>query len=439
MSVGLSHEDISDGEGIAVLQAAVATLNRKTASRSQVNPKSHKGEEATMEVILYVEHVGGKGYLSDVERNVRWKERFESSCGPLPKFLEARPHAFHLSAERDAVTTLSKKVKPDQTRAPLPREKARLREVPTGAGNQKIMYMCVAASMDLEALQKRYHRLDMTSILSNGVLHVTNIKGYGATSKVSGQRFDLFVFAYGSLVLWCTDNESEKMVLRDFLTAPGTLGNITKDRYSQASLDELFPLYCTFAISTDDDLMESGKFLEALQRDHILLQSDRPVFKQVVSHALAQSAKLDVIEPKIAELLRICKPLPLHIRDKGHADIPEKKINKLKAEVHFYRMELKSDSELLDEPEFFWEKPEFKPLFSLIRDDLLIESRVMLLNEKLSALLETLSMIGEQFETEHSQRLEWIVIILVLAEVLIAVAELLFETDWGLSLLARRK
>eukprot|EP00759_Apiculatamorpha_spiralis_P015699 PhF_6_TR22298/c0_g1_i1/m.31553 len=399
---------------------------------------SHKEEEGAMEVIMYVHHSGGRADVEDVERIVRWKERFESTIGPLLKFLEGRPHLFALSAENSMVTAISRNVKPDPSkRAPLPREKTRLRQAPTAAG--KVSVICVAGSIDLDALTKRYKRLDYTSSVANGVLHVTNVKGYGSTGDDSTVRFDMYVFGYGSIVWWGTDMSQYKIVENDFLTASNAIGgNVLRDRYKQSSLDNLFPVWCTFEVvgkeGKDED---NSKFLEALQRDHILLQSDRPAFKQTISHALAQSAKLDVIEPMINDLLKLCKPLPLQIRAKGHADISSIKVNQLKGEVFLYRMELKSDSELLDEPEFFWEYSWFKPLYQVVRDDYGIESRVMLLDEKLSAVQVTLSMIGEQFEQDHGRRLEWIVIILILIEVVIAVVELLLETGYGTSILKK--
>ena len=388
-----------------------------------------------MEVIMYLQYVGGRANVSDVEQNVRWIEKFDSSCGTLLKFLEQRPHIFALSADNEMVTAISRSINPETTkRAPLPRDKSRQRQTPAAHG--KVGSMCVAASIDLEELQRRFKRLDYSSVLATKVLHVTNRGPTSNSVDLQGNqdKFDLFVFSYGSLVWWGTDISSFRMIENDFLRRGTALEHVIKDRYRQSCLEDLFPFWCTFAVASEDDIMQNGRFLEALQRDHILLTSDSPPYKQAISHALAQSAKLDVVEPMILELLRICKPLPLQIRDQGHANISHTRVNQLKGELFLYRMELRSDSELLEEPEFFWELPWFKPGFKMVRDDYGIDSRVMQLDEKLSAAQLTLSMIGEQFDEEHGRRLEWIIIVLILIEVVIAVIELLLEVGLGFSL-----
>ncbi|EAN81626.1 hypothetical protein, conserved, partial [Trypanosoma cruzi] len=68
-----------------------------------------------------------------------------------------------------------------------------------------------------------------------------------------------------------------------------------------------------------------------------------------------------------------------------------------------------------------------KPLFQATKECFEISERVEALDNKLDAANEILSMLAEEFSQRHGARLEWIVIWLVLAEVLIGILELLID------------
>ena len=47
-------------------------------------------QEAEMEVVMYLEYVGGKASVHKVKDNVHWQERFEPTCGEIHAFLHER-------------------------------------------------------------------------------------------------------------------------------------------------------------------------------------------------------------------------------------------------------------------------------------------------------------------------------------------------------------
>ncbi|KNH07204.1 hypothetical protein XU18_2101 [Perkinsela sp. CCAP 1560/4] len=510
-------------------------------------------EEAEMEIVMYLEYMGGKESIQKVEANVLWRERFERNCGNIRDFLSSR-NIFAISGDNDCVTVLKNIIRkaalnkktdshslggvtntPSGIAAALPirkvgrtsivsREKNRHKDVPLETAG-KIAISCFCQGIDLEVMQRRFRQLDYSSDLSNKVLHVTNklshfsdsrkvsrsyakndrygihtpeshrkqwqeeaeqtavqiedtsnshsCHEYGENDQANLQKFDLFVFSYGAVVWWGYSMQLYRTLEKEFNpTEHGQLpscdsqyGNPIKEPCPKKYVKDLFPVWCTFEIvdrelvpdqrkyfETNQSLLSEGAlkmlysqdfpfslplysntaFLEALQRDHILLPVDLAAVKQAISHALAQSAKLDIIEPGVRDLLSICKPLPVQIKEKGYTNIKNRKVNQLKGQLFLLRMEIKSDSELFDEPEFFWEFPWFKQIFRIVRDDYGIESRISLLDEKLSAVQFTLDMIGNQFSEEHGRRLEWIIIVLILIEVFIAIAQLMLEMGYGI-------
>ena len=325
-----------------------------------------------------------------------------------------------------------------------PRNRHRKNFRPPGRSSSfggKVAVMCVSDAIDITELEGLFKENDYVTYLRDEVLHVTNIRGYSSPLPESDQdpRFDLFIFPYGSIVWWGTDMDSYRLVVeRDFLVphnpylhglsssrSNSTTQDYIKERYSQRTLEELFPLWLTFTVreskeESSDDLPLAA-FIQELQHDHVLLQSHLPAYKQSISHALAQSAKLDVLEPLVAELLFFCKPLPLQLSMKGRAQISPKKVNQLKGELFLYRMVLR---DVLDEPDFLWEFSWFSPFYDMVKEDYSIETRVLFLEEKLEGVHDILQMLGMQFSQQHNTRLEWIIILLIVAAVVIAVFQL---------------
>ncbi|RNC37269.1 hypothetical protein TcCL_NonESM13570, partial [Trypanosoma cruzi] len=174
-------------------------------------------------------------------------------------------------------------------------------------------------------------------------------------------------------------------------------------------------------------------FRERLRFDHFIIPFGRGdmdtsnVSMLCASHALAQSAKIDYLELKVQELAENCSPLPRELREKGQVSITERRLLQLRGEVLSYRLMLKSGSNLMDEPDFFWENAYLKPVFQATKECFEISERVEALDNKLDAANEILSMLAEEFSQRHGARLEWIVIWLVLAEVLIGILELLID------------
>ena len=299
---------------------------------------------------------------------------------------------------------------------------------------------------------------------------LTSLLNYTFFSDVQGsERFDLFIFECGSIVWWGVDMECYRRVverpffysqqktkrvsailtkigvaerLRQMITPllgenptrssvkRGETPNIdfVQQRYGQQTIEALFPMWLNFSVGLgqgdgaentpgkDDEL-----FLQGLQNDHILLLSELPAHKEAISHAIAQSVKLDVLEPMVDDLLALSRPLPKQLSTNGFARITSNCVNRSKGELFLCRMNLR---DLLDEPDYFWDFPWFYRYYGILRTDYSVEQRVECLEEKLSAVQEILDMLGDQFTQEHNTRLEWIIIWLIIAAVVIAGVEL---------------
>jgi len=372
-----------------------------------------KEEELILEVLQIVQQRGGKMSVSDLELELEWSDFYKPVWGSLESFLVRHQRLFKVADDLVAV----KRNKLD---------KNRIQRVQGPSDVGKVACLCVGDALDLVGLQKYFKRLDYSSLIAEGVLHVTNVKGYGSTFTSEATRFDLFAFSYGSIVWWGTESRTFHWIETDFLRASSNLQHIVKDRYSHDRIVEYFPVWGTYALDETSwiDKKPTEHFIEALQRDHFLLPSDKMSYKKSISLALAQSAKLDMIEPMVSELLQTCRPLPVQLRDVGHAQFSASEINKLKGKQFLYSMMIKHDSELLDEPEYLWEHPEYAPLYYHIRGEYSIVERKQLLDQQLETVGDILTVCGNKSKAESGNRIEMIVIYLLSVEVVIALIEL---------------
>jgi uncharacterized Rmd1/YagE family protein len=255
-----------------------------------------------------------------------------------------------------------------------------------------------------------------------------------ATSSASAKHgFDLFIFPYGAVVWWGFDQRYFKIVENDYMLPHSAISHCMTNRYTTQLVNENYPVWCTYNLVRRNTLEVDEDFKARLRFDHFIIPYSRgevatgSVLMLCASHALAQSAKIDYIELQVQELADSCSPLPRELREKGTVSITERRLLQLRGEVLSYRLMLKSGSDLLDEPDFFWENAYLKPVFQATKAEFEIAERVEALDNKLDAANEILSMLAEDFSQRHGARLEWIVIWLVFVEVVIGVLELLVD------------
>ncbi|VDQ04032.1 unnamed protein product [Trichobilharzia regenti] len=72
---------------------------------------------------------------------------------------------------------------------------------------------------------------------------------------------------------------------------------------------------------------------------------------------------------------------------------------------------------LIETPDFYWERPEVEKLFEKLKSVLTISSRIRVLNSRLDMCNELTSLVTNHLRSIHSTRLEWMIIILILVEV----------------------
>lgn len=80
-----------------------------------------------------------------------------------------------------------------------------------------------------------------------------------------------------------------------------------------------------------------------------------------------------------------------------------------------HRLNLSSD--LLDTPDFYWDREELEQLFQATHAHLSINKRTRVMNEKLNHCIELMDLLSAHLNDIHHVRLEWMIIVLIMIEV----------------------
>ena len=208
---------------------------------------------------------------------------------------------------------------------------------------------------------------------------------------------DVFFFPFGAIVCWGIGEE--------------------KERYLQ---EEVHPFLQHPLEIIEDEFFDYVYGDQAkIEDDEIILPDQGVLTKLAFSHGLAQSVKLGVFEQTIQRTIHLTKELPELLAQQGSIKLSRKDIRRMMGRLFIDRSSINLHQELLDTPEFFWEYSELESYYNLVAHHLDRERRVNVLNQRLRILQELFDMLAAELNHQHSSRLEWTIIGLIIIEVLL--------------------
>ncbi|ETK86774.1 hypothetical protein, variant 3 [Phytophthora nicotianae] len=291
--------------------------------------------------------------------------------------------------------------------------KKQLREPPS-APKLRVSAYCTCDQLQLFKLLKWLERVE-TGQLPGGELHPDGWRhkmymgaihsscapapNHEEGARVPYQQKDAFYFATGCAVFWGLTRAEEQAHLV-------ALGAFSVGPVKQVEVEDMDYTYGDASL---------------ICNDAITLSSNRASEKLAVSFAMAQSSKLDVFEERVEETIRETKHVPQNLAATGSIQYSQSDISKLIGRLFIERSDVNLNSDMLDEPDFFWEDDEYEPLYKKVMKYLSVDNRVQILNTRLDILRELLDVLSQQLAHQHDTKLEMIVIWLIVAEVAVQV------------------
>lgn len=245
---------------------------------------------------------------------------------------------------------------------------------------------CSAASYDLPTFLSKVAK-DYKATQYRDVVHFDLSKNQGGG--------DVFYFPYGCLVCWGLTEKEEAFFL----------SLIQPHEYSPNVEKEIEVLNYTYG--------EQAK----LQHNELILPDKECFTLLSFSHGLAQSVKLGTFEERIHKTYNTMKHIPVELARWGRISLNRKEIRRRIGALFLERSSINLHFEVLDTPEFFWEHPELESFYAIISNELDINVRVEVLNQRLDVLHELFHMLNQELNHQHSSRLELTIVILIVIEV----------------------
>ncbi|KAK1250921.1 hypothetical protein MKX07_005476 [Trichoderma sp. CBMAI-0711] len=225
---------------------------------------------------------------------------------------------------------------------------------------------------------------------------------------------EVFLFDYGVVVIWGMTEAQEAKFLKDI--AKFELEKLAPDDVET----EQFNFYYT------------REYQARIYNDFITLRDkNNYMTKLAISHALAQSVKTSLFEELIASTIETCKDIPTQIALTGKIALSRKQINMQIGELFILRINIHLNGSVLDTPELFWVEPQLEPLYQAARSYLEMDQRVGLVTERLDVIADLLAVLKDQLTHGHGEMLEWIVIILIAMEILVAAINIVVDLYAG--------
>ncbi|ANH78392.1 RMD1 family protein [Candidatus Chlamydia sanziniae] len=212
-------------------------------------------------------------------------------------------------------------------------------------------------------------------------------------------------FPFGVAVFWGWAESKEIQLLQTLVTAsPEILPQPEIDHYNFYYGDKL-----------------------QIRRDCLILADTTLNTKFAIAFGLAQSVKLTVFEATIYKTIEDSKRLPQDLAMKGKISMPRKAIAKKIGKLFLDKASVNLHSDILDEPDFFWDHPETQPIYRDVLSCLDIAPRINVLNHRLTILGDVLEILNDQLNHQHSSSLEWTIIWLIMLEVSVALLKDVFN------------
>lgn len=169
---------------------------------------------------------------------------------------------------------------------------------------------------------------------------------------------------------------------------------------------------------------ESGRM--DVSNDSAVMPRYEHSFLDIICFVIAKSAALERIEEKVDLVLDDMEGLISRL-NRGKLSIPDRELARLASTILNFKYTSIAHVMVLDKPEITWEEPEADLLYSTMADLFELDQRYQEIRHKSETLLDITEVFSSLSHARRAARLEWIIIVLILIEIVIFVLEIFWR------------
>jgi uncharacterized Rmd1/YagE family protein len=211
----------------------------------------------------------------------------------------------------------------------------------------------------------------------------------------------LYIFDYGVAVL-ANYSLDEKQELIQFVK-----------NYATTIVD--LDLFEEYQIEIDPNLSRV-----VIKNDYVSVPYVDPSVLRIIMLNIAQSVALDYYEVLTDELITSSKEYILELEKRGRLSISKTNLLKYIGKVLNVKNSIVDNLYILDDPNLVWDNEELNLLNRHLKANFDINPRFKDLDYRLDIVEDNLKLFTDVLNVRESSRLEWIVIILIFLEIIIA-------------------
>ncbi|VEN38833.1 unnamed protein product [Callosobruchus maculatus] len=298
----------------------------------------------------------------------------------------------------DTISSIQIKKRPVRKKKTMEEEEERL------PGIYNVVAYSTAEEYNLNSLIKGLNEQDLyePKTIENNPEVVHAVAKY----RVGKEPRDIFFFKEGSVVLWnITDLESSNIL--------NFLRQYEEDSYSKRLVQNESEIM-KYKYHTDETknshLDKDGNFVLAINKD---LTLDKYTF----SNAMMMSVKLGIWESSLEKYIDEIESVTDDLKRGNKIRMTRQEVLRKHGELFALRHYLNLSSDILDTPDFYWEKEELEVLYGQVCAYFCIGKRTKVMNEKINHCVALIELLSDHLSDKHHIRLEWMIIVLIMVEV----------------------
>ena len=203
-----------------------------------------------------------------------------------------------------------------------------------------------------------------------------------------------------------------------------------------AELDTLFQELemedVTFEKSTDSIreswiIRRKSDINDGIVNDEIVVEEFSLERIQLAAWAISKSLVLDESDVLIQQSFAEVEPLAVELQQTGRVRRNAKYLLKHIGQVLKAKQQLANRANVIDKPDLLWEQPELESFYHKMEEHLEIRERYDVLVRKLDLISSTAETALELLHNQHSLRVEWYIVILIVVEIILFVYDIFWR------------
>jgi uncharacterized Rmd1/YagE family protein len=160
----------------------------------------------------------------------------------------------------------------------------------------------------------------------------------------------------------------------------------------------------------DEQILPGGPIqLRAITPEHMI----------VIADALSKSVVLARDEREVSSVIEVIEPFGRQLAEKGRTPGGRRAILKYIGKAMLVQNRVSGRVAVAEKPDVVWDRPDLERLYARLQDEYELKERAEALSRKLSLISDSAEMLTDMIDTQRSLRLEIMIVLLILFEIVI--------------------